>query len=861
MEKKEIFNLFPSEYRDLILRYKKDLEQIFRDYQVVIFMARKAICFYKSLTISGFIDKPKTCEIYSSRILTYNIKDRFKGKRVIVVDDVMIKGGSLSKALKILHNNHITSDVYIMARPQIENEDILKNVNIIDTFAEITREDTLQFSKYIANFIESNMCPYNIDQPVYNFSNFDDCSISDFVKKHKLVDISSELQSKHNIKSYVLKIPNAFFTDSFLSEYIELCKIRFLYGKYNGNSIFLAIPFVLLGEIEKEKLKVAFSKYDNSKLHEFIYNENEQISCENQLKILHYILASELMRAFTEYYKIEHIQRLNSNDDFIFSQNILNLINCVKNPFDFSNICNEVCYDYAFKKNEYLGHTFDFLYSDNMRYTNYKNSDNEKIDSELLILSKLKKYISFVTKKPIDELVFSDIIDSLIDKGLIIPSIIHGSNNTIIRAYKCGEVYALNKEHFRLFTYALCQYLIGIGHSRLQKTEFEKLCVLFFREAIHGGILKYGESKGEIDEYSICYSKFGPRVSTSKPIYSANETSTLATKLLNLNHIEVEDVIIETPDLIDDEGANDVKRVENAKQIAFYQVNEITKDEINNNEWTDVADSFAKKYKIIYKNIFNSENGEILFDEVRNMHMRNYIEFLVMLSIGLSKKEQLLSLLAEIYLVDSVEIYGDIHQILFQYNRIFDGLISGMWKYMCYKQEIHPLKKVLDNLSNDDKTETLGVLISDIINSNRDIDKNEYIEPMIDEAGKLIFSIAYSIWFMSKKYNVTYKIRGQVLDLPTQKQREFYYKELKELRKSIEEQISVSDKAQDIQTLLHLKTDATQIINKYNTEISEGKRQNKNVKTEKTTVVIQDCHIEYLNHFEKGAKQKNEYNN
>ena len=858
---KEIFNSFPPEYRELILRYKKDLEQIFKEYQVVIFMARKAICFYKSLVISGFIDKPQNCEIYSSRILTYNIHNKFKDKKVVVVDDVMIKGRSLNKALEILHKNHnIKADVYIMARPKVEDDDILKGFNIVGTFAEITNKDTLAFSKHIADFIESNMCPYNIDQPVYSLSGINESKITNLIKTHKLIDISSELQSKHEIKSYVLKIPNDFFAHSPLKEHIELCKIRFLFGKYYNKPTFLIIPFVLLGEIEKGKLNNIFSKYDNQELHQFIFDKNDRITCENQLKILHYILAAELMQVFTQHYKITNCERLVGNDDFIFSKNILELINHAENFFSFSSISSEICFDYEFKKNDYLNHTFDYLYSDKMHYTTFSNSENEKIDTELLILSELKKYIVDLTNKPIDELVFSNVIDSLIDKGLIIPSIVHGFNNTIIRAYKCGEVYALNKEHFRLFAYTLCQYLKGINHTKLQKTEFEKLCVLFFRAAIQGGILKYGESKGEIDEYSICYSKFGPRVSTSKPIYSANETSTLASKLLNLNHIEVQDVILQSSDLPDGESSNDIKKVDSFRQITYYHVKEITKDDIANAEWTDVADSFAKKHKLIYKAMFNEEDGEILFDEVRNMHMRNYIEFLVMLSIGLSKKEQLLSLLAEIYLVDSVEINGTIHQILFQYNRIFDGLISGMWKYMCYKQETHPLKKVQEKLDCDESTEHLSVFITDIISSNRDIDKNEHINPMIDEAGKLIFSIAYSIWFMCKKYHVTYHIRGEVLDLATRKPREFYYKNLKDLRKSIEEQISISSMEQDLQTLTNLKTNATQIIERYNIEISDGRRQKKkNASSSAGSTINGD--VQTINYFEQGAEQHNGYNN
>lgn len=852
MKKINVFDLFPVEYRDLILRYREVLTRIFDEYQVVIFMARKAICFYKSLNISGFIEKPKDCEIYSGRILTYNIKERFAGKKVIVIDDVMIRGSSIEKAIRILQSYNINADVYIMACR--EGNDILNGFNIIDTFAALTEEDTLRFSECIANFIEATMCPYNIDQPIYSFDEFDDNAIDEFIAEQSLVDISSSSQNKYGIKSYVLKISNDCIRNGMVKNHVDLCKIRFLRGTYNDKSVFLAIPFVLLGEMTTDELNMLFSYYENNEITEFISNENERIIYENKLKILHYILATELMREFAKLKRIDRLHRLSGNDDYAFSKDVLAILRTNTENFDFSEITvrNDTSYNNEFKMNEYLGIAFDFLYSDNMDHTQYYDSKNKCITSELLIISHLKEYMSMRLRTEVDELMFSNVIDVLIDKGIIIPSIIHGENSTIIRAYKCGEVYALNKEHFRLFTYALSEYLKYIKHDKLQKTEFEKLCVLFFREAVHKGILSYGESKGEEDEYSICYSKFGPRVSTSKPIYSADETSTLASRLLNLNMLDT--ITHESSETKAEEETDDGKQSESFNQISYYIPAKINEDEIKHQNWRDVAQTFARRYELIYDSLFNENNGIYIFDTVRNMYIRNYIELLTMLAIGTSRKNQLLSLLAELYLLDSIETNTDIGSILFQCNRILDGLISGMWKYMCYSQSEHPLKKIREKLSADKALKHINIFLGDAMNVEQDTDKNEHIELLIHEAGKLIFSIVYSIWFMSKKYNIICSIRGECVDIPEQRKREFYFRGMADLRKYIKDQIKDSDRVNDIKQMESLKKSAEEIISKYTLEISNGKRQNKS-ETDRAYYE----HVDNLTIFAQGGQQKNEY--
>jgi hypothetical protein len=207
--------------------------------------------------------------------------------------------------------------------------------------------------------------------------------------------------------------------------------------------------------------------------------------------------------------------------------------------------------------------------------------------------------------------------------------------------------------------------------------------------------------------------------------------------------------------------------------------------------------------------------------------MRTYLEFLILLSIGASKKNQLLSLLAEIYLYDFVSIGEDVSTALSNYRRIFDGLISGMWKYMCYAQGKHPLKFLCEKLAVDKKNKLLGLNIDSIFEDDNDVDKNEHIAPLGDDIGMLIFSMAYSLWFMFKKYRISYMENGELVDLEKNHPREFYYKRFKDLRIAIAAQVETSTMAQDMQTLRGFQSKAKELIIRYNSEIAEGKRQAK----------------------------------
>jgi len=375
---------------------------------------------------------------------------------------------------------------------------------------------------------------------------------------------------------------------------------------------------------------------------------------------------------------------------------------------------------------------------------------------EITILANLKDFIMEQINTEFSSLIFSSIIDVLIDTGVLIPTIVHHRyNNTVVRAYKGGEVCALNEEHFKLFTYTLNKYLNYLEHDILGKIEFEKLCVMFFSTAVKEKILGISRKTDMDDEYSICYSKFGPRVSTSKRKYEARESSSLASKLLSISYIDRDKVKIGTSkaDVTIDNSVDTVHSDNLLQVVEEYEVNDKYKikntlkdEEITDKYWANVSNRFVRRFSRIYKHLFDNKTGEIIFDEVRNMFLYSYPELLTLMAIGLNKKEQLLSLLAEVHLFNEKKLVGDIEYILIKHHEILDGLLSGMWKYMCFSQQfkeetkrfkpMHPVEKLIEKLERRDDETSIYVqdFIEEFIDLNRNIDLNQHIEPLLHKA-------------------------------------------------------------------------------------------------------------------------------
>ena len=73
-------NIFKGNFLNYVTKYKENIQKVLYEYDIVIFMARKAICFYESMVANGEIKKTN-CEVYSSRIIDYNVLEKIKDKK------------------------------------------------------------------------------------------------------------------------------------------------------------------------------------------------------------------------------------------------------------------------------------------------------------------------------------------------------------------------------------------------------------------------------------------------------------------------------------------------------------------------------------------------------------------------------------------------------------------------------------------------------------------------------------------------------------------------------------------------------------------------------------------------------------
>ena len=207
-----IADIFPDKFYEITNSYVQKIQGVICRYDAVIFMARKAISFYKALILNEELTKSTSCEIYSSRILKYNVWETLKNKKVALIDDVVIRGSSLAEATKILTEHNISVDIYIAA--WMIQEDSEGVVNVEELFPQIMEKlqkpfvylsevDIYSYTNYITRYIEASMLPYNIDQTMV-LVEYDREQLDDFVYDHRITDITSSIQKTYGIENKVI---------------------------------------------------------------------------------------------------------------------------------------------------------------------------------------------------------------------------------------------------------------------------------------------------------------------------------------------------------------------------------------------------------------------------------------------------------------------------------------------------------------------------------------------------------------------------------------------------------------------------------------------------------------------------------
>ncbi len=737
--------IFSNKYAQIVRKHVERLKILVNQYDVIIFMARKSICFYNALILQNELGRNARCCIISSRALEYDVLKKFVGKRVALIDDVVVKGTSITKAMNHLKELGIVPDIFIAAcgTDFIQNESFEYKTLLQKPYVILSEIDICELATYITQYIAVSGCPYNIDQPIYKVSFQGSDEVAEFFEKNNYIDTTSSLQEKFNIVSRVIHFKSSILEQIFPKD-ISLdhvfLKVRLIHKKDSNEILFL--PFVLLPEISYAQLEQLYQLVRSPLLDNIVHSENKRTEYENKLNIFQYIFSNIYLLKYLQELTDKHSYRkISSNEIAQFSQCICEestLRNKARAFFENTGMMNfqSSAYIDSFLFNEYVSKVYDLVLSKETAET-YINSKGTEITRNIISIKRLEAYIRKCGIE-YDRYAVSNLVDIFIDRGIFVPSVVHTEDERIMRIYKGGEVAQISEKEMTLFSYMLGVYVDNGERDYLDKTEYEKLCVLFFRSAASKIFPNVPENKlvaAEGDRYEISYAKFGPRVSMVQgERYEAGQKTLLVDEMIELE-------LLGLTKRNNDRGEKTNKYCINDRRKSF-----------EDSTWSEFAAIVAYDFCMLRTCFIKCSQKEVDTNRTLFHYIPTYNKFLTLLAIGNNEKERLLSLAAEIYLFLNVRTGGlSLKSSLVKMKNVYDGICSGVWKYCCYRQN-ELLERMLRLLSKTNH----NIARIGIEYVSKAVDRNPNITAYIQECGEFLQRLAYDLYRMGKRYNLKF---------------------------------------------------------------------------------------------------------
>ena len=793
MSKIKLPDIFTGELYGIIYAYKKRIQRILDEYDIAIFMARKAICFYDALRYNEEITETD-CKVISSRVVDYNTLEELRNKKIAVIDDVVVRGKSISRVATILSQEGIEADYYVVACEESFSNSFNKDIKLLEeTYNIFSRYNIYQLSGIITKYIESSMRTFNVDSPIFDLSeNYN--SIQRILRDSGALNLTSGLQSKYKIDNRTLYFDidiNSLDKKSEISQIIEnsIIKIRF----YCDDTRVFAIPFVLLPQCDTKLINSFYELFKNDKTDNLIECKDARIIEENKLKIVSYLLSDTLFHSFAKSMGLTFKKDI-QNEMFQFNKDLDELLpypsrNSLLNLFEGIKIKGVNLSKFELIDFVKMGYQFiSTIDPDTLKYENYKgekygseDDDKNKLTQIAFSFSDMLIWITNnIGENENNEIYVSSVIDIFIDMGFIVPAILHIKESTILRAYKMGEYSKLTREQINSFINMLFEYE-NKTQKGIERIEFEKLCVLFFKQEISLNHFRQVENYEE-GCYGIAYTYYGPRVSTSNIPYVVPEDTPLITDLSGENRVAKRYRLNNKIYKDYRKGARRVYTVPYPKDV---------NDDVLENASTSFAAGFAEIKRIFEEHPY--ERGNSYWGSC----IHTFPQYLTILAIGNNPKNQILSLCAEIFWVkelNEILTLNPSNLSVEKYQKCLKGINSGLWKYRCFKKKA--LKKASFNL------QSLNVFIAAyIMPMNTIYDCSKYIYDFLDECGTFLYKSAYIINEVLYKKNylddyrfddeLTYEKGGvwgkdpkTIFNISN-----YYFEDFKDLRKNIKNNI------------------------------------------------------------------------
>ena len=262
----ELFlNQFDSNFKIQIIEFSKRLTNLSNEYEVLIFLARKAACLadcLDELELTNF-----HCVITSSRILDIDLS-WLKNKKIAIIDDALISGTTINEALQKLKIYGINNaDVFVLSVD--ENWWAKKLVSPKPPYLKLNSDQTSLICSNIVNAISVVPRPYTIDYPLFKNIRIREKDFQDLSNSSSWIayESTSSHQAKHNILNLTIQPSTAtellFFDEIGLDiKQNYLLKLRIYAVSINAPNIFWCqlLPIVILPPITEKELNKLFYK-------------------------------------------------------------------------------------------------------------------------------------------------------------------------------------------------------------------------------------------------------------------------------------------------------------------------------------------------------------------------------------------------------------------------------------------------------------------------------------------------------------------------------------------------------------------------------------------------------------------------
>lgn len=573
---------FPTGLVPHIIEFGKRLSAIEAD--VIVVMARKAACFVEclqQLKLSGI-----KCSITSDRILDMDTS-WLKGKRVVLVDDVIISGTSLYRVINELKSREVL-DVRIITLCVGKASWSRELVQPEAPYVELTDDEVTNFSASMTDALSVVPRPFNVDFPLYMDLRIPRQRLDDIcaTMNWEYYDVSSSLQESYDIFS-ITTIPTATWLTDLnetlgwnFSDYSQLLKVRIYGYKITSNrqvDFCNVLPIVVLDPLAKSELNTLF---------EAIMSVNELTNDlwraafsthAAQLRFVQYVLSARLGYMWLR--EVESIldtqispKHDTMNLNYLFPPYLAETIQIVadqqsKYSPDLSVFANsqpvakstesrnkQINNPHPFELQNLLTTPFIELYRTKERparelistlaqrvfdYPEYKDII-ERLDTGLSLRD--MRYQIDEYSHDIDVAKFVSLFtDVAIDCGIIVPIIVQ--SESIYRAFRHGENIRFGLSEVRLSCIMLERFARAANRTTIPHLWVEKMLVLLIKLGLHKRFLvRWNKPFEDYRSAGIRFSLKGAVVqSGASSVYKYNPEGAITSTFVNSGYLELDE--------------------------------------------------------------------------------------------------------------------------------------------------------------------------------------------------------------------------------------------------------------------------------------------------------------------------------